>query len=189
MSANSEAIFLPFDTETGGIGPDVSLLTAHFAICDANWNILAELYLAMKPNDGIYKTTAEALTINKIDLINHDKIALTYSESGARLRDFIKLHSQDGKIKLQPMGKNVAFDVLKVTDNILGAKTFNQYVSYRCYDITPLVTFLKRTKRLELNAPESLSGLAEYFGITAKWHTADGDNKAGIEVMKILESL
>jgi hypothetical protein len=180
----SEAIFLPFDTETGGIGPDVSLLTAHFAVCDEDWNIIDELDLSMKPADGIYKTTAQALAINKIDLT-----AMTYSEAGAKLREFLMVHSKNGAIKLQPMGKNVGFDVEKVTDNILGKKTFNQYVSYRNYDITPIITYLKRTGRLDRFAPESLERLAEYFGIKAEWHTARGDNLAGIKVMQRLEDL
>lgn len=185
----SEAIFLPFDTETGGIGPEVSLLSAHFAVCDEDWNILDELELNIKPNDGIYRVTAEALSINKINLIEHEKVAATYSHAGAQLRDFLWRHSQNGKIKLQPMGKNIGFDVQKVTDNILGAKTFNQFVSYRCYDLTPLITFLKRTGRLDRFAPESLEGLAKYFGFEAEWHTARGDNLAGIKVIKKLEEL
>lgn len=184
-----QAIFLPFDTETGGIGPDVSLLTAHFAVCDSQWNIIDELDLAMKPADGIYKVTAESITINKIDLVHHDKIAITYSEAGARLRDFLQRYSQNGKVKLQPMGKNIGFDVGKVTDNVLGPKTFNQFVSYRHYDLTPLITFLKRTSRLSQDAPESLEGLAKYFGFNAEWHTARGDNLVGIKVIKKLESL
>lgn len=185
----SEAIFLPFDTETGGIGPEVSLLSAHFAACDEDWNILDELDLLIKPNDGIYKVTAEALSINHIDLISHDKCAVPYSQAGQVLREFLMKNSQNGRIKLQPMGKNVGFDIQKVTDNILGAKTFNQYVSYRCYDITPLITFLKRTGRLDRFAPESLEGLAKFWGIEAEWHTAKGDNYAGIKVIKKLESL
>jgi len=185
----SEAIFLPFDTETGGIGPDVCLLSAHFAACDEDWNVIDELDLLVKPNDGIYKVTAEALTINHIDLIAHDKVAMPYSQAGQVLRDFLVKNSQNGKIKLQPMGKNVGFDVEKVTENLLGKKTMMQYVSYRNYDITPIITYLKRTGRLDRFAPESLEGLAKHWGIEAKWHTARGDNYAGIEVMRRLEEL
>jgi hypothetical protein len=185
----SDAIFLPFDTETGGIGPEMSLLSAHFAVCDEDWNILDELDLNIKPNDGIYRVTAEGLSVNKINLVEHEKVAVTYSLAGSQLRDFLVRNSQNGRIKLQPMGKNVGFDVKKVTDNILGVKTFNQFVSYRCYDITPIVTFLKRTGRLDRFAPESLEGLAKFFGFEAEWHTARGDNLVGIKVIKRLEEL
>jgi hypothetical protein len=191
----SEAAFLPLDTETGGIGPDVDLLTAHFAVCDAQWNVMDELDLAVKPNEKdetgstLYKVTAGALQVNKINLIEHDKVAISYSEAGARLRDFLWRMSENGKIKLQPMGKNVAFDVKKITDTILGKKTWNQFVSYRCYDLTPLITYLKRKGKLALDAPESLEGLAKHFGYSFTAHTAKGDNYAGIEVIKHLERL
>lgn len=191
----SEAIFLPFDCESGGIGKDISLLSVHFAACDEDWNILDELDLIVKPNavddtgSTLYSVTASALSINNIDLIAHDKSAMTYSQAGQVLRDFLVKNSQSGKIKLQPMGKNIGGDVKWVNDHILGAKTFNQYVSYRHYDITGVVTYLKRTGRLDRFAPESLSKLAEYFDIKAEWHTARGDNMAGIEVMRKLESL
>jgi hypothetical protein len=185
----SEAVFLPLDTETGGIGPEVSLLSAHYIAADKDWNVIDELLLLTKPNNGLYMVTAEALAINKIDLIAHDKVAMTYSEAGGKLREFIWKHSQNGKVKLQPMGKNVAFDVEKITDNVLGKKTWNQYVSYRCYDITPLITYLKRTGKLRPDAPESLEGLANYINFPFVPHTADGDNYAGIAVMKWLESL
>lgn len=183
------AIFLPFDTETGGITEEASLLTANFVVCDKNWNIIDELDLSVKPNDGQYVVSAEAMQINKINLIEHDQLAMTYSQAGARLREFLLLHSQNGKIKLQPMGKNVGFDVKKVINTILGAKTFYQFVSYRNYDITPLITYLKRTDRLAPDAPESLEGMARHLGMDVAFHTARADNLAGIEVIKYLESL
>jgi hypothetical protein len=191
----SEAVFLPFDCESGGIGDDISLLSAHFAACDKDWKILDELDLLIKPNETdetgstLYKVTASALSINNIDLISHDKVAMTYSQAGQVLRDFLIKNSQSGKIKLQPMGKNIGGDVRWINSHVLGKKTFNQYVSYRNYDITGVITFLKRTGRLENFAPESLEGLARYFDIEARWHTARGDNHAGIEVMRRLEEL
>lgn len=185
----SNALYLPFDTETGGLREDVALLSAHFAACDDKLNIIDELDLFMKPNDGHYLVTARALEINKIKLIEHDQIALTYSEAGAKLRDFLWKHSMNGKVKLIPIGKNVGFDCLKVTNNILGAKTWNQFVSYRLYDITTMVIMLKRKKLLPMEAPDSLEELAHYFQVPIEAHTAKGDNLAGIEVVKRLEAL
>ena len=185
----SKALYLPFDNETGGLGKDVALLSAHFAVCDAKWNVIDELDILSKPNDDQYVVTARALEINKINLIEHDKVALTYSQAGAKLRDFLWLHSDNGKVKLVPVGKNVGFDVIKVTDNYLGARTWNQFVSYRLYDITTLVIYLKNVGKLPQDAPDSLEGLANYRGIPIEAHTAKGDNYAGIEVVKWLESL
>jgi hypothetical protein len=191
----NEAIFLPFDCESGGIGDEVCLLSVHFAACDEDWQVVDELDLLVKPNDTdetgstLYKLTASALSINHIDLIAHDKVAMTYSQAGQVLREFLIKNSQNGKVKLQPMGKNIGGDVDWVTSHLLGKKTFNQYVSYRNYDITGVVTYLKRTGRLDQFAPESLEGLAKFFGIEANWHTARGDNYAGIKVIQRLEDL
>jgi hypothetical protein len=183
------SIFIPFDCESGGIGKEVSLLSVHFAACDEDWNINDELDLLVKPNDGIYKVTAEALTINNIDLIEHDKKAITYSQAGSLVRDFIMRNSGNGRIKLIPMGKNIGGDVDWVTQHLLGNKTWNQYVSYREYDITSVITYAKRKGILDATAPESLEGLAKYWDIHARWHTARGDNLAGIQVMQTLEAL
>ena len=186
----SDTLYLPFDTETGGITHESCLLSAHFAVCDAQYNVIDELDLLTKPDDGRYVVTAEALSINKINLIEHDKVALTYGQAGGKLREFILRHSNNGKIKLVPMGKNIGFDVAKITGTILGKKTWNQYVSYRVYDMTTLVLYLKRTGKLPADAPDSLEGLAKkFFGLEYEAHTARGDNMVGIEVFKRLEAL
>ena len=185
----NDTLFAPLDCESGGLIPGVSLLSMHMAICDAHFNIIDEIELMTKPNDGHYLVSAEALEVNGIDLINHDKIALTYSAAGQELRNFIWKYSRNGAIKLVPVGKNVAGDVKWINDNLLGEKTWKQFMSYRNYDITSLVIYCKRTGKIPNDAPESLSGIAKFLGIDAEWHTARGDNYAGIAVVKKLESL
>lgn len=184
-----DAVYLAFDTETGGVFPETSLLSAHFAVCDKEFNILEELDLLTKPNDDRYVVTAQGLSVNKIDLISHDQMAITYSQAGSLLRDFLQKTSNGGKFKLIPMGKNIQGDIQKITDTILGPKNWNQYVSYKVYEITTTLLFLKRTGRLEADCPESLKGAAEYFGINENWHTSRGDNIAGIKLVKALEKL
>lgn len=187
----NEVLYLPFDTETGGVVEESTLLTASFAVCDRNWNVIDELDLAVKPNgrEAQYNITAKALEINKIDLIKHDAEAISFSEGGMLLRNFLWKYSKNGAIKLIPMGKNVGFDIKKVNDQLLGARTWNEFVSYRTYDITTLIIYLKRTGKLAEDAPESLAKLGEYFGVQFTAHTASGDNYAGIEVVKRLEAL
>ena len=145
--------------------------------------------LSVKPDNGEYVINPEALRINRIDLVKHDDVAITYSKAGGLTRDFIWKHSKNGKIKLIPMGKNVPFDVEKFCDHVLNKKTWNQYVSYRCYDITPLIIYLKRVGKLPQDAPESLEGLAKFIEFDFVPHTAKGDNYAGIAVIKWLEGL
>lgn len=190
----TDAAFLAFDCESGGIGADVSLLTAHFSVCDKKWNIIDELSLALKPKEvdetgsAIYRVAAIALSINNINLIEHDKVAITKAEAGQQLRAFLwKYKPKEGW--LMPMGKNIEGDIDWVNDHILGANEWRKYVSYRTYDITTLITFLKRTGKLPTDAPESLEGMAKFIGFNFKAHTADGDTHAGIAVCSYLESL
>jgi hypothetical protein len=191
----SDAVFLPFDCESGGIGEDISLLSAHFAACDKDFNVLDELNILLKPKEvddtgsTLYRVTASALEINKINLIEHDKIAISKDIAGQELRNFLWKYSDNGKIKLVPVGKNIKGDVDWVNAHILGVKTWNQFVSYRLYDITTLVMYLKRKGKLPQDAPESLSGIANFMGLEFEAHTARGDNYAGIAVVKWLESL
>jgi len=190
----SEALYLPFDCESGGIG-DISLLTAHFAACDKDFNVLDELNLLLKPKEvdetgqSIYRVTAKALEINKIDLIKHNEVAISHSEAGGLLRQFLWKYSDNGAKYLVPVGKNIGGDVDWVNANILGNREWRKFVSYRLYDITGLVIYLKRVGKLAPDAPDSLQGIAQHLGIQADWHTARGDNMAGIAVVRALEAL
>jgi len=190
----SKPVFLPFDCESGGIGKDISLLTAHFAVCDAKWNIIDELSLFLKPKEidetgsAIYKVTAAALEINHIDIIKHDKHAVTKADAGQKLREFLWKYkpTEDWLI---PVGKNIEGDIKWTNEHILGPNEWRKYVSYRTYDITSVIRYVKRIGKLPQDVPESLEGLAKYIGVNFVPHTADGDTLATIAVMKHLEEL
>lgn len=190
----SEGVFLALDCESGGIGKDISLLSAHFSICDAKWNIIDELPILLKPDEvdetgsTLYRVTASALAINNIDLIAHDKVALTKSAAGGQLREFLWKY-KPAKGWLMPMGKNVQGDVDWVNQHILGNKEWRKIVSYRVYDITTMITMAKRSGKLAADAPEGLCELAKFLGFEFAAHTADGDVHAGIFVTKYLENL
>lgn len=190
----SDAVFLAFDCETGGIGENISLLSVYFAVCDSKWNILDDLMIYLQPEETddkgcpVYRVTAEAMAINKIDLQKHAKDAISKSKAGGLLREFLWKY-KPAKGWLMPMGKNVGGDADWVQEHILNKKEWGKVVSYRMYDITGIITYLKRLGKLAPDAPEGLCELAEYLGISFEHHTADGDTKAGIEVMKVLEAL
>lgn len=78
-------MYLFFDCETGGIGPDYSLLTCYLLVTDNQFNVIDDLYLYLKPDDGIFKVCAEALNVNRIDLKVHGTKAITYKEGGTKL--------------------------------------------------------------------------------------------------------
>src|SRR6266436_5622023 len=125
--------YLAIDNETGGLG-EVSLLTSYFAVLDANLRILDDLYIYLKPSDGVYRIEPQALAINGINLIEHDKVAETQSMAGQKLFRFLKLHSSDGTDKLIPLGHNVTFDVIGIHNGLLNRAIFEKFTSYRKLD-------------------------------------------------------
>lgn len=229
--------YLVLDTETGGIGPEVSLLSAYFRVLDENLNLLDELELFLKPNDGLYKVTAEALGINKIDLVEHEKKAITYREGGTKLFDFLQRNSMNIKYfipegtdikdianlrkitessgrymsvdrteaikanwnliknisstiestieKLEPLGHNVAFDIIKIKDNLISEGSWLKYVSYRLLDTGVIGNYLKKTGRIPKEISGSLGSYCDHFKVDkTKAHDAKGDVIMTIEVFK-----
>ena len=179
--------YLAIDNETGGLSEGVSLLTSYFAVLDCNLNMMDELYLEVKPEDGIYHIEPQALEVNKINLAIHDKTAETRSTAGNKLFKFLRGNSQDGANKLIPLGHNVIFDVISVHNELLNRATFEKFTSYRKLDTAVIAQFLKLAGKIPDEVSGSLSSLAKFFGIIAEAeHTAKGDVQTTIEVLKNL---
>lgn len=192
----NNAKYIALDCETGGLIPKTaSLLTMYLQVLDKDLNPLDSLYLRVKPNDGVYQTTGESLSINKIDLVEHDKIAIIYSKAGQELRDFLIKHSDSGKIKLIPVGHNVPFDLEFLYELLLNKKEAQKYVSYRILDTSASTQFLKSCGLIPESVSGSLKSLVEYFQIPGpethggKFHTADQDVFMTVQVLKHLISL
>lgn len=182
--------FVALDNETGGLTSDTSLLTSFLAILDADLNIVDELELLVKPDDGIYRVNAEALNINKINLLEHDKKAIPYSQAGAPLYEFLRKHSDNGANKLVPFGHNVMFDILGICDKIMSKKTWDHFCGYRLLCTGNISQFLKLQGKLPSDIQASLGKLAAYFGIdNSKAHTSKGDVLMCIEVLKKMKDL
>lgn len=178
------AKYIALDCETGGVTTDKSLLTVCFIVYDERFNRLDTLNLAIKPDDGEYRVTAEALKINHIDLATHDQTAITQSKAGGALREFLKKHSEDGKVKLIPVGHNVYFDLVFIWDNLLGKLEFQKYTSYRILDTGVVGQFLKTCGFI----PDSVSGslqsfVKHYGGQVIDAHTAEGDTLMTVDVL------
>lgn len=188
---NPEMRYISMDLESGGIPEGCSILAAYFKVLDGDMNPLGDLSLKVKPNDGIYVATAEALEVNGINLIEHDKIAITYSEAGQLLRNFLVEQSDNGKIKLIPLGKNVSGDIKWVNGSILGAKTWNMYASYRIWEVTTLALAAQRLNKLPRDMSISLGSLVEYFDVrvAGNLHEEEYDTNATIAVSEALLKL
>jgi len=180
-------VYLTIDTETGGIGDDISLLTLYMGFLDENFILKKELDLCVKPDDGVYKVNAQGLSINQIDLIEHDKVAITYGQAATVIYDFLNSINPSGKTKLIPIGHNVAFDIRFICQKTLSKKSWDKYVGYRCLDTGTISAFLISAKILPMQNA-SLETLASYFNIKFNAHTAKGDALATAQVLvKMLE--
>ena len=177
---------IALDCETGGLEHGkVSLLELYCVILNEKLDPVDELLLSIRPNDGIYHTTAQALSINKIDLIEHDKIALSQSLAGRKFMEFIEVHSNFGREKLTPLGQNVTFDLEMIYTELLGKETCNKFLSYRVEDTGILGSALRRVGLIPHTVSGSLSSYAKHFNIdVAPDHTAKNDTLATVAVYK-----
>jgi len=178
-----------FDTETGGRTKECCLLTLYGQILNENFDILEEIDLKIKPEDGIYKFTAEALGINKIVVSDHDSHAVKESEASFLFKNFVGRHTYYGRIT--PIGHNVRFDVKFAKAHIFSE--WDKYFDYHQIDTASLAKFLQQAGFLPKSLDCSLDSLIQHYGIAmnpALRHTAKGDVEATYAVyMKMLSAI
>lgn len=181
--------YLVTDLESGGPELKYSLLSAYFVVLDEDLKtVYGELDLKIKPNDGNYFVRGEALEVNGIDLVQHDKEAITEGKAATLLYEFLNEHAPDGSTKLTPVGHGIEHDIEFIKEHL--TKNFNKFVSYRYLDTGCIVQFFKLTGRVPRDLGGSLKELGEYFNIPINnLHTAKGDTLLTIEVLKKLRYL
>lgn len=183
------AKYIAIDCETGGFLKHYpSLLTVFFLALDEDLNPVDELDLAIKSADDTYVVTAQALQVNKIDLIEHDKIAITEKEARIKARQFLGKLNPQGKNKLIPIGQNVHFDLefLKADFTLNLKDTLSKYVSHRILDTMHIAKFLQLIGKLP-DGRCNLDTLIEHYGVKIDEkdrHTARGDVLATVNVLK-----
>lgn len=181
-----------FDTETGGVTTESSILTAYFElyqIIDKQFRLHDSLDLKIKPDNGIYRVTAQSLEINKINLIEHDKVAIKQSIAGQML--YKKLEEWSiiaNKQKLVPLGHNIHFDIKQVTTNLISIGSWENFVSYRVLDTSIIAQFYRLCGKLPDDMSCSLGHLAGYFKVpyTGEQHEAKTDVEITVGVFKNL---
>ncbi len=182
MSTDNPKYFL-FDTETGGLKKDMSLLTLYGYILDENLNVLDFIDLKIKPDDGIYNISAQALEINKIVLTEHDKVAITLTEAKNQFANFVWRWALNNK--LTPVGHNVRFDVKFVKTHLL--EEWDRYFDRRHLDTASIGKFLSLSGKLSKLNQYSLTELATAFEIsfdTEKRHDAQVDAELTLKLLK-----
>lgn len=175
------------DTETGGLDPEVhSLLTLTITVTGKDLVPIDSLSLKIKHAN--YVVTAEALRINKINLVEHDKVAMPVSTAQTLLDNFILTH---GSSKDRPIfaGHNPGFDERFIT-NTFDMKVFKENVSYHKFDSVGLGLLLKLIDVLPEKQSLSLEPLAKALNVPMDdFHTSDGDVRVSINVVKKVVTL
>ena len=182
---------LGIDTETGGLLPESSLLTAYFGFyqyVNKQFKLLNELDLKIRPKDLVYHITAESLEINKIDLVKHHKEAIDEKIAGQHLYKKLQDWYNVSKDKLIPVGHNVGFDIRKVTTTLVSVGSWENFVSYRVMDTCTIAQFHRLCGKLPDNLSCSLGHLAGYYKVsyTGKHHEAKADVEMTIGVLENL---
>lgn len=186
--------FIATDCETGGIGDDKSLLTAYFAFLrqydDGSIVKLDELDLKIKPNDDVYRITTESLEITHINLIQHNKGAISEKQAGTKLYDKLRIwYSDSGNTKLIPIGHNVAFDIRRITNTLVNRGSWEQYVSYRVLDTCTIAQFLRLTGNLPTDLSCGLDNLRDHFKIEMPEGAAHEAKYDTLVTVKVLQHL
>ncbi len=161
------------DIETGGLDPSRhSLLSLALVVWEDMMIIDSQEILL---NDGILNVTEEALSINKIDIEKHKRVAISPALAIEKILLFINKHfPQQGKITLA--GHNVQFDIsflrLLFTKN---KQEFSNFFSHRIIDTSSILYYLYLAGYIKQKAISSDEAF-DYFGIKVEGrHTAKGD--------------
>jgi DNA polymerase III alpha subunit (gram-positive type) len=177
-----------FDTETGGIRKEMSLLTLYGFILDENLKILDTIDLKIKPDDGVYHVNAHGLEMNRISLVEHDRVAKPVSEVKTKFKNYIcgwSLHQ-----KLTPIGHNVRFDVKFVKTHLL--EDWDRYFDRRHIDTASIGKFLALSGIVPKLKSYSLSEMASAMMIEvdeSRRHEASYDADLTLQVLKSMKVL
>lgn len=182
---------ISLDVETGGLEDTYSLLTASFRLATYHTELQAIEYgdtldLKLKPNDGVYVLSAGGMAVNKIDIVEHDRHALTYKEAKPLLYEFLKDNLSDGN-KAIPVGQHVAFDVARVQQSLISIGSWENFVSYRCLDIASLSLFSMLLGNIDKEQKIGLQHIARLLGCGSDddaWHTSEYDSITNLEVLR-----
>jgi len=204
-------MYLVLDTETGGRNTNASLLEIYLKFYNADFtpyktdDILSnDLHLLVKPNDHLFIVDGEAMEVNKINLVDHDKKSNTYEVAGQKLANWINRHRRstfsesyyDYKATpdLYVLGHNVHFDLDFIYKYLMPKEIWDKEVSYRVRDTQLLGGSLRDAGLMPVHVAK-LRAMSEHF-MGKEWtkqhteHTAKGDCEMTIIVyQKMMELL
>jgi DNA polymerase III alpha subunit (gram-positive type) len=163
------------DTETGGLDARIySLLSISIHMVRELGQPPIAVYHEKILHDP-YRIGAGALNVNKIDLIQHSKNAVTIDDARHGLRSWLALFGSNQRIR--PVGWNIPFDMNFIYEQLFPKREWESLgFSYHTLDVCALVEFLILQGKL----PEKrrLVDVAKHFGFdTDGAHDASFDNQ------------
>lgn len=181
-------MYLFFDTETGGLTPDYSLLTLSAIAADENFNVIPlhgfdpGVYVRVKHAE--YVVHPKAMSVNKICLADNDAHGFTVAETKELLVAFIhEAIAATGVNKLIPAGHNFPFDMRFIQAQLIPDGEWKNYFTHPALDTCASARLLMAAKLIDGGC--GLPHLRKLFGIeTGVEHNAQSDNLASIAVAK-----
>jgi hypothetical protein len=163
-------------------------------VLDENFKCIQSLDLLVKPDinkderggRSIYSLQAEAMAVNKIDLIHHDSVAITYKEAKPIVYQWLQdMNSIYGY--LTPFGNLVGQDIDKICESVISRGAWESFVDRRVIELSSLGKTLQSLGKIPETQSLSLSKISEYFGFEVDkdlLHTAQYDVEVGVFVLK-----
>ena len=174
-----------FDTETGGLKKESSLLTVFGYKLNEELKIIDEISYSVKAPMGVYVIEAKALEVNRINLVEHDRTATPIDEVKLGFKNSIcKWNFGASKEKITPIGHNVRFDVKFMKTHIM--PEWDMYFDRRHIDTASIAKFLFLAGVLPNLKNYSLSDIAKSLSIPIadeSLHTAKGDVDLTLSVL------
>lgn len=185
-------MYLFMDCETGGLTPDYSLLTLAAIVADEDFNPIRGGNkvdtLTLEIRHPTYVVTPEALTINKIDLVNHSACGLKLEEAQEKFAEFVRNGKAMCGDKLIPAGHNLPFDLQFVWSQLMPEEEWRRHCSYHFIDTMVVARFFKAAGIIDGGC--SLTDLRELFHVeTGAAHTALADTQATLAIARALKSI
>jgi DNA polymerase III alpha subunit (gram-positive type) len=158
---------------------------------DENFDIISRsprwptgLYLKLKHEE--YALTAGALSVNKINIVEHNATGLTLRDAQTMLLAFLdEMLQLSGRKRLVPAGHNVGFDVQFIRANLLDDAQWDRYFTYPAFDTAAIARFLNATGKHD--GGYSLGRLRDKFVPRMSGgdlHNAEVDNLTTIALAK-----
>jgi DNA polymerase III epsilon subunit-like protein len=173
-------MYLALDTETTGLTNLCNVLTVYFIILDENLNEIKTLDLKIKHDK--YHVYTKALEINKINLVEHDKTAISKEDAIIKMKEFF------GSVIYDVIGHNVKFDITILKSN---GMDINTHIKTGYIDTFNICRKLKQQQKLNEKQSLSLGKLCYYFGVgpvsCENLHTSEHDTRLSVELFKHLK--